>query len=168
MATWHEFAAAEPEMARRGLELLSIPVAYLATVRRNGAPRLHPLSPMFAAGRLFVAIQSTAPRRYDLVRDGRYALHALPPMLGPDYDEFEINLTGRATLVRDGETRALVNAAEHARNRPSIEDEAWLFELDIEMALTTVWSHKMVQRGDMWLPSLEEMPKATHRVWRAA
>lgn len=168
MATWSQFAAAEPEMAERGFQQLSIPVAYLATVRRDGAPRLHPLSPMFAGGRLFVAVQSTAPRRYDLLRDGRYSLHALPPMLGPDYDEFEFNVTGRAQLVRDAETRALVNEAEHARNRPAIEDDAWLFELDIEMALTSVWSHKMVQHGDMWLPSLEVMPKVTHRVWREA
>ncbi|MEX2158824.1 MAG: pyridoxamine 5'-phosphate oxidase [Dehalococcoidia bacterium] len=168
MATWSDFANAEPEMARRGRELLNIPVAYLATVRRDGAPRLHPLSPMFAEGRLFVAIQSSAPRRYDLLRDGRYSLHGLPPMLGPDYDEFEINVTGRATLVRDATLRALVNEAEHARNRPSIEDDAWLFELDIETALTTVWNHKMVERGGRWIPTLDEMPQATHRVWNAA
>lgn len=167
MATWAEFAAAEPEMARRGFEQLSIPVAYLATVRKSGAPRLHPLSPMFADGRLFVAIQATAPRRYDLSNDGRYALHALPPMLGPDYDEFEFNVAGRARLVTDPATREAVNASERARNRPDIEDDAWLFELDIEMALTTVWNHKMVRAGGQWFPSLEVMPIATHRVWKA-
>ena len=166
MATWQEFADAVPEMAERGFHQLSIPVAYLATVRKNGAPRLHPLSPMFADGCLFVAIQSTSPRRYDLARDGRYSLHALPPMLGPDYDEFEFNVTGRAELVTDAATRALVNAAENARGRPTLPEEG-LFELHIEAALTSVWAHKMMQRGDMWIPELGPEPvKATRRIWK--
>jgi hypothetical protein len=167
MATWAEFAAAEPEMARRGSEQLSIPVAYLATVRKDGSPRLHPLSPMFADGRLFVAIQATAPRRYDLTNDRRYSLHALPPMLGPDYDEFEFNVAGRARLATEPAIREAVNASERARSRPNIEDEAWMFELDIEMALTTVWNHKMAQADGRWIPTLDEMPTATHKVWRA-
>jgi hypothetical protein len=166
VATWADFAAAEPELAKKGFALLSIPVAYLATVKKDGSPRLHPLSPIFADGRLFVAIEGTAPRRHDLVRDGRYAIHGLPPMLGPDYDEFEINLTGRARRVTDTTTRDLVNAAEHARHRPDIADDAWLFELDIEMALTTVWNHKMIQVDGRWVPTLAEHPIATRTVWR--
>jgi hypothetical protein len=168
MATWDEFAKAEPEMAGRGFRQLSIPVAYLATVKRDGTPRLHPLSPAFGGGRLFVAIQETAPRRFDLLRDGRYSLHALPPMLGPDYDEFEFNITGRARLVTDRETRDMVSDTERARNRPAVDDKHWLFELDIEMALTTVWDHRMVQvEGGGWFPDLTHMPRPTHRIWKA-
>ena len=167
MATWDEFAAAAPEMAERGFRHLSIPIAYLATVRRDGAPRLHPLSPMFAGGRLFVAIQASSPRRHDLARDGRYSLHALPPLLGPEYDEFEFNVTGRARRVEDDETKQLVNEAEAARDRPGIPPEDWLFELDIEAALTTVWGHTMVQQGGRWEPQLgAEPPTATRRTWK--
>ena len=101
MATWSEFANAAPEMAERGAVMLAIPLAYLATMRKSGAPRLHPLSPILADGRLFVAIQSTSPRRFDLARDGRYSLHTLPPELGPNYDEFEFNLTGTAKSYED-------------------------------------------------------------------
>ncbi len=169
MVTWSQFAAAAPEMAERGFQQLSIPVAYLATLKKDGAPRLHPLSPIFADGRLFVAIQETAPRRFDLARDGRYSLHALPPELGEHYDEFEFNVTGRARRVTDAETKALVNEAEAARNRRAIPEEDWLFELDIEAALTTVWSHTMVQIGERWFPTLAgEPPKPTRRVWKAS
>jgi len=168
MATWAQFAAARPDLAERGFRHLMIPLAYLATVRRDGTPRLHPLSPMFADGRLFVAIMGTSPRRFDLARDGRYSLHALPPMLGPDYDEFEFNVTGRAKLVKDPEVRAAVSEAERRRSRPPVEDEHWLFELDIEMVLTTVWQLKMAKKGDQWLPVLDgEMPKPARQVWRA-
>jgi hypothetical protein len=168
MATWAAFAEAAPEMAARGFQQLSIPVAYLATLRKDGAPRLHPLSPMFAGGRLFIAIQASSPRRHDLVRDGRYSLHALPPMLGPDYDEFEFNITGRAIRATDAATRALVNEAERARHRPGIPDEDWLFELDIEAALTSVWNHNMVEQNGHWTPVLGDEPvQATRRIWRA-
>ena len=110
MATWAQFAAARPDLAERGFRHLMIPLAYLATARRDGAPRLHPLSPMFADGRLFVSIMGTSPRRFDLARDGRYSLHALPPMLGPDYDEFEFNVTGRAMLYGERGKKWLVPA----------------------------------------------------------
>ncbi len=167
MATWAEFEEAAPEIARRGFALLSIPLAYLATVRKSGAPRLHPLSPIFAGGRLFVAIQQSSPRRFDLDRDGRFSLHALPPELGPDYDEFECNVTGRASRVIDDGTLTLVNEAEGARGRPEIPAEDWVFELDIEMVLTTVWDHNMVEKSGRWLPSLGDGPPTpARRIWK--
>jgi Pyridoxamine 5'-phosphate oxidase len=168
VATWIEFAEAAPEMAERGFRQLSIPLAYLATVRKDGAPRLHPLSPIFAGGRLFVAIQATSPRRHDLARDGRYSLHALPPELDEYYDEFEFNVTGRAVLVTDPITRAMVSDAEAVRSRPALKDNDWLFELHIESALTAVWNHKMEKQGDQWLPTLAEEPRATRQTWKEA
>ena len=48
-----------------------IPITYLATVRRDGAPRVHPVCPIIAKGRMFVAIAPDSPKRLDLVRDGR-------------------------------------------------------------------------------------------------
>jgi len=164
MATWDEFAAAEPEMAQRGAAQMQIPIAYLATTRRDGAPRLHPVSPRFGGGRLFVAVEHTSPKRFDLTRDGRYALHALPPMLGADYDEFELNVTGRATRVSDAATRAMVLEEETKRGRRFGEEE-WLFELDIETALTTVWDQRPVLRDGQWVFTGSGAP--TRRVWRA-
>lgn len=168
MVTWNEFAAAAPHMADRGQRQLSIPLAYMATVRKDGSPRLHPLSPIFADGRLFVAIEATAPRRFDLQRDGRYSLHALPPALGPDYDEFEFNVTGRATRITDPETLASITEAEGARNRPGPRPTDWVFELDVEAALTTVWNHQMEKAGDEWLPKPAAEVKATRQTWSAA
>lgn len=167
MVTWNEFAAAAPHMAERGRQQLSIPLAYLATVRKDGSPRLHPLSPIFADGRLFVAIEATAPRRFDLQRDGRYSFHALPPMLGPDYDEFEFNVTGRAHRVTDPDTLASITEAERQRGRPGPKGTDWVFELDIESALTTVWNHEMVRAGDEWLPKVSTEVRATRQTWRA-
>ena len=46
-------------------------IAYLATVRRDGAPRLHPFCPIVAHGRLFAAIARRSPKGWDLRRDPR-------------------------------------------------------------------------------------------------
>jgi hypothetical protein len=101
VAAWFEFATESPELAEAaarhwpGIVALSrgVPVragapcfsiAYLATVRRDGAPRLHPFCPILADGRLFAAIPKSSPKGWDLRRDTRCVIHALP---GPDDDE---------------------------------------------------------------------------------
>ena len=140
MATWAEFAAAAPEQAALGRELLKkYELAYLATVRKNGAPRVHPVCPVIAGGRLFVATAPESPKRFDLLRDGRYAMHFLP---GDNDAEFYV--TGQAQRIEDEETRAMVVAAARETILPDggslqIRPEEWLFEYDIEYAMTAYW-----------------------------
>jgi hypothetical protein len=48
MAHWKEFEAAAPEIAAAGKRLLyqrGVGLAFLATLRKDGAPRLHPICP---------------------------------------------------------------------------------------------------------------------------
>ena len=79
MTTWAEFAAAAPEMAALGSELRAkFGLAFLATVRKDGSPRVHPVCPFVFRGRLFIATDPRSPKRHDLKRDGRYVLHMLP------------------------------------------------------------------------------------------
>ena len=54
MATWGELAIEAPGLAAFGAERLGKGVAYIATVRRDGSPRVHPVTPIIGAGRLFV------------------------------------------------------------------------------------------------------------------
>src|SRR5438094_10668788 len=106
MVTWKEFAAAEPDLADIGRSLLyqfKVGLAFLATVRRDGAPRLHPVCPVLANDRLFVLVTPTSPKRHDLLRDGRYALQTFP-QTKPGSDEFYI--AGKAVGVDDPAIRA--------------------------------------------------------------
>ena len=46
MTTWKDFAASAPTLAQTSAALLNqfgVGLAFLATVRRDGAPRLHPV-----------------------------------------------------------------------------------------------------------------------------
>ena len=137
MATWAELQAAEPTLAAHGERLLSPNgngIAFLATVRGDGGPRVHPVMPVLAGGRLHVFVVNLSPKHADLLRDGRCALHALPPPAGGE----EFYVTGRARLTNAPARRAEAVAA--SGGRLGLHDFESLFELDIRRVLHTVWA----------------------------
>src|SRR5215470_12145013 len=108
MVAWNEFAGAAPELAAAGRTLINqfqVGLAFLATVRKDGGPRLHPVCPVFSDDRLFVLIIPASPKCNDLLRDGRYALQSFP-QLKAGSEEFYV--AGWATLVDDPPRRAAV------------------------------------------------------------
>ncbi len=67
MLTWQAFAGLRPDMAQAGYSLLyqfGIGMAFLATVRKDGGPRLHPVCPLIHDGHLFVFVVGNSPKRY--------------------------------------------------------------------------------------------------------
>ena len=123
MASWREFESGAPDIAEvaralwpgitalhrrepRALAVPWFPIAFLATARADGSPRLHPFCPVLAGGRLYAAIPQSSPKGHDLRRDPRCAIHALP---GPDDDELSIRARGRE-VGQDQATRARVVA----------------------------------------------------------
>jgi hypothetical protein len=152
VASWQDFAAAEPEMAETGralLEQFGPGLAFLATVRSDGAPRLHPVCPVLTGGRLYVLITAESPKRRDLERDGRYALQTFPqPKPGSD----EFYAAGSARLVRDAATRAAVLSA--AKHMADVSEVA--FELGLDRVMHTRWEDPLTPRM-----------RPVHRKWRA-
>jgi hypothetical protein len=130
MASWSDLVAAQPTLASaiRALVYQYGPgLGYLATVRRDGGPRVHPVSPVIADGSLYCFIVNS-PKRRDLERDGRYALHSYPAEASDD----EAYLAGRARPVGDpARVRRLA-----ATMRADIRADWTLFELSIEVAMT--------------------------------
>ena len=130
MASWSEFAADEPRLARAINALLhqyGPGLGYLATVRADGGPRVHPVSPVITDDGLFCFVVDS-PKRRDLERDGRYALHSFPP---EDSDD-EAYVAGRAEPVTD--PRQIAAIAANLRAEPRVD---WrLFELSVEVAMT--------------------------------
>ena len=132
MATWGEFTKASPDLAERGAKRLGIGVALIGTVTRDGAPRVHPVTPLIAGGRLFVFVAVHTVKYANLRRDDRYALHAVP---GKDDEEFL--LIGRAVVADDWASGIL--AASAAREIGMTSKDHVLFELHIERAHWAVW-----------------------------
>src|SRR5687768_3970797 len=74
--SWNNLETADPELAAFGAQrFASTGVAYLATVRADGAPRVYPVTPILGDGRLFLFMEPSSPKGHDLQRDGRYAMH---------------------------------------------------------------------------------------------
>lgn len=148
---WAEFAARAPQLVERALPLflLDAPGAglgYLATVRADGGPRVHPVAPVLLDSHLFLFVLTRTPKQADLRRDGRYALHSWPHPFEEDrFDDEEFYLAGRAEPRGDNELRRRV-AAETG----DAPETGAVFELSIERAL-----HKQ-RRGGL-----------RYEVWRA-
>jgi hypothetical protein len=136
MVSWEQFAAASPELAAFGLERLTGRVAYLATTRADNSPRVHPVSPFLTSGRLVLYMEPTSPKRHDLLRDARYALHS--GVEDNDGGGGEFLIRGIAREINDSTTRA--RADEEARSMGHNPRQRYvLFELAIEQAMATVY-----------------------------
>ena len=134
MECWAAFAAAAPEVAESGRRLLyqyGLGLGFLATVRSDGAPRLHPICPIVAEDGLWAFI-GPSPKQHDLRRDGRFVLHSFP---AADVDD-EFSVAGRARLVDDEAAIAAVRAAYEA---PLQSDDETLFEFEIDRALLATY-----------------------------
>ena len=142
MATWAEVTAGAPELARDGERLFRVfTLAYLATVRRDGGPRVHPVTITVHDGRLYAFLVHGTPKRADLLRDPRYALHSFPSFPGGTTDSYvdeEVVVFGTARPIEDAGTRAAVAAVHN----DSVHDGDLLFELDVERA-----QHKTRRNG---------------------
>jgi hypothetical protein len=132
MRRWNEFAAESPGMAQAGHALIyqfRVGLGYLATVRRDSGPRVHPVCPVIASGGLYVFVGNQSPKLHDLLRDGRFALHSFP---NPEvHDEFYVS--GRVRRVDDPEIRKIIHDAYTATGAFTTDDT--LFELWLERAL---------------------------------
>ena len=137
MASWAEFERDRPDLAAAGHALLyqfGVGLGFLATVRLDGGPRVHPMCPLIHAGGMYAFIVP-GPKQADLHRDGRYALHSFPC---PD-DEDAFYCTGRATVVDDPVVRQVladVFVAERA-GVPVPPADHRLFRFGIETCLLT-------------------------------
>ena len=148
MRTWGEFAREEPGLADFGASRLGIPPAYLATVRKSGAPRVHPVTPIVSAEGLFVFMEPTSPKGRDLRERGWFALHNGVPDIEGSGGEFFVS--GRGFLEKDAGVRAKVSQA--ASYEPA--ERYILFELKLTEARCNGY-------GDVSLPARQRWSSST-------
>ena len=138
--SWKIFEQKRPDLAEFGKERLHRQVAYLATVRKDGSPRVHPVTPMIAEGRLLVFMEPTSPKGHDLRRDGRYAIHS--SVADNEGTTGEFIISGRAQMIEDPSVRAV--ALRLVLYTPA--EQYILFEFDVESASSTTYDHSQPVR----------------------
>ena len=106
MASWAEFETAQPEFAARVRALMSSRKHLtMATLRRDGSPRISGTEVEFADGELRVGSMPNAVKALDLRRDPRVAIHGPtndPPARTPSRWKGEAKIAGRAVEVDSG------------------------------------------------------------------
>ena len=104
MASFAEVESAEPAFASRVRAAFDAHAhKILATLRRDGSPRLSGIEMRFVAGEPWLVGMPGSVKFTDLRRDPRFALHSGSPE--PDAFEADAKLSGRATAVIDDEER---------------------------------------------------------------
>lgn len=129
MSSWSDFQTAAPELAETvRARLESHPHKTLATVRRDGSPRISGTETVLADGELWIGSMWKARKARDLQRDPRFALHSGsddPPEWTGD-----AKLAGIAEEITDPE-RAEAIIGHGAPSGPS-----HLFRLDLREVST--------------------------------
>ena len=140
--SWKTLEDGNPDLAAFGAARLHGQVAYLATVRKDGAPRVHPMTPIIGEGHFFVFMEPTSPKGHDLQRDGRFAIHC--SVANTDGGNGEFAISGKAQLIDDPKLRALA-----VRLCPYTPAERYiLFEFDPERAASTVYAEDRTMRQE--------------------
>jgi Pyridoxamine 5'-phosphate oxidase len=135
MASWKEFEVEAPELAGR------VRAAFdahrhklLATLRRDGSPRISGIEATFADGELWLGMMPGSRKALDLRRDPRLALHSAsldPPEDDPAGWPGDAKLAGRAVEVSDP---ALKQRLAGGGGQP---DESHLFRVEVAEAVHT-------------------------------
>jgi Pyridoxamine 5'-phosphate oxidase len=108
MPSWAEVESAAPDLTARARRLLDAHThKTLATLRRDGSPRISGTEIRFADGELWLGSMWRSVKALDLQRDPRFALHSasIDP---PDWTG-DAKLAGRVEEITDPERVAEMN-----------------------------------------------------------
>lgn len=158
MLTWNAFAHERPDLAAAGRRLFyqhGLGLGFLATVRPDGGPRVHPICPIMTQDALYAMIVP-GPKLRDLRRDSRYALHS--ETCAPPHHDDACYLTG--TVVEKEDTSLFARLKEQMLAERGLSepwpgfDEQTIVEFLIDGCLVTL------TLADEGLP-------AGHTVWHS-
>ncbi|MEU2153617.1 MULTISPECIES: pyridoxamine 5'-phosphate oxidase family protein [unclassified Streptomyces] len=103
--SWTDFQAAEPDFAATVQQRFEKHTHHiLATLRKDGSPRVTGLEVNFRFGELWLGMMPNSRKALDLLRDPRLAIHANP---GADasMEDGDVRIAGRAVEVTDPELK---------------------------------------------------------------
>ncbi len=113
VAAWRDVVESEPEFAARARGFLEAGVhKTIATLRRDGSPRISGTEAKFANGELWFGAMWRSRKALDLRRDPRFALHSAS--IDPPAWEGDAKVSGYVEEIDDDElkNRLVAGAAE--------------------------------------------------------
>ncbi|MEU7138648.1 pyridoxamine 5'-phosphate oxidase family protein [Nocardia sp. NPDC046473] len=139
MATWRDFENEAPQLAAEVKRRFQVHESHvLATIRRDGSPRVSGSEVAFHDPDLTFGSMPGARKARDLQRDGRCAIHAHP-------SDGDAKISGTAIELTDPAAREAAGAA------PAGEDHAFRLELSAAV-LTSVDQEQQLLVVEVWSP----------------
>ncbi len=103
MSSWSNVVRATPHLAAHVQARFDAHgLALLATLRRDGSPRISGIEPLFALDELWLGMMLASRKAADLLRDPRFALHSAT--IDKQVTHGDAKIAGRAVLVEDEAT----------------------------------------------------------------
>jgi hypothetical protein len=132
---WEELSESEPRLAEVANDRLIKPgVLLIATIRRDGTPRMSPVEPLVFEGELTLSMMWQSHKAMDLLRDDRILVHSI--ITSREGSDGEVKLRGRGVAVDDRDVRArYCDAVSVLGWRP---EEPWFHLFQIEIGDLTV------------------------------
>lgn len=88
---WQDFAAHQPVLAEIGTRKLTGPgVVLVATIRRDGSPRVSPVEPLLWDGDLWLSMGLGSRKAADLRRDPRILVHSIVTNRNGEQGEYKL------------------------------------------------------------------------------
>src|SRR5947209_316211 len=133
MARWAELMAAAPDFAASVREVFDAHRhKTLATLRRDGAPRISGIEASFLDGELWLGMMGGSRKALDLQRDPRLALHSAT--VDPELAKGDAKIAGRAEEITDPATMTTVFTAGGREAPPG---PSHLFRVDVTAVVLT-------------------------------
>lgn len=129
--SWGTLSDQRPDLAEFGQVRVDGKVAYLATVRQDGRPRAHPVTPIIGHGRCFLFVEPNSAKARDLRTNGYFCLHCAMNDSSGSSGEFQA--TGIAHEFDDPRVRE--EALSVSTYRPG--SSSLLFELTLQEVIAT-------------------------------
>jgi len=160
---WSDIEHTQPRLARLAQQRLIGPgVVLVASIRRDGTPRLSPVEPYVLDGDLWLSMMWQSTKARDLLRDPRILVHSV--ITSRDGAEGEFKIRGTARAESDlAVQRRYADAVAASLGWNPLPGRFHLFAVDI--AQVTFIAYDPGGSGDqhvaMWPPGQEFIRRAT-------
>jgi hypothetical protein len=139
---WQEFERQQPKLAGTGARKLAGPgVVLVATIRRDGSPRISPVEPLLWEGDLWLSMGLGSRKAADLRRDARILVHSIVTHRNGVDGEYKL----RGTAVEESDVETQIRYAQEVAARLGWRPEPGkfhLFRLDLTDIAFIRWDDK--------------------------
>ena len=149
---WEEFKKVSPVMAALGEERFNrAGLVIIATIRKDGWPRISPVEPLIADGHLYLGMMWQSRKAQDLLRDPRCTINTI--VSNRDGSDGDFKIYGSAVEIQDLEMRQRYSESLHRKIglKPK-EPEYHLFSIDIDHVAFSI-----IQEGE-WIHTVWKKP----------